>query len=361
MSLSSHLEDAPSSKVSAAWFRDRWIVSRRYDLFFFIGSSILTIIFWIFYRVVQHFDAALNGESILVTYFVFSAFFDQPHIFQTFSRTHFDPVEFKTRRTIHTLGLGGLILLGFGVIGLGREADLIVFVAIFGSYHIFRQHYGFLKAYKNLNRDRDRLDDWLDFSTFSTGILACLFYDYTEVGNPIVIYQDLQTSFPDLPPAIADITWTSFLLCLSLFIARQFQKLITRQPLNLPKILLMVAVLSTHYFVFYLTATPFLVAEALETVFHDVQYHGWMMHYQQQRFPQIRHIAAKWMGVAMLYGISVGIIEILGLRSQGLWMWIFIPFTMITLYHYVVDGLIWRFSKQPELAPILFHSESRPS
>jgi hypothetical protein len=30
-------------------------------------------------------------------------------------------------------------------------------------------------------------------------------------------------------------------------------------------------------------------------------------------------------------------------------MWLFIPFTMIVLFHYFVDGLIWRVRDDPSL------------
>lgn len=340
-------------RTSRRWLSDRWIVSHRYDLWFFIGSCGLTLVFLGIYHLAQHFNFGVQGDAILITYFIFTAFFDQPHIFQTFSRTHFDSIEFKKRKNLHTWGLLSLIAIGFLVTGLGKEADLIVFAAIFGSYHIIRQHYGFLKAYKNLNHDRDRIDDWLDFGTFYTGMFACFFNDYTEIGGSVVIYKDLQSYFPDLPPIFVETTWSLFLIFLFLFVARQIQRLINGQPLNLPKILLLTAALSTHYLVYFATATPFLVAEALETAYHDVQYQGWMMHYQTQRFPNIKNIALKWFAAAMVYGLVVGVIEIFGLSDRGWGMWLFIPFTMIVIYHYFVDGIIWKFSKQPELRPML--------
>jgi len=329
-------------------FRDRWIVSPQYDLVFFIGSCVLTFAFWGLYQLAQQVHL-WRGDAVLLTYFVFTAFFDHPHILQTFSRTHLDPVEFNRRRKLHTWGLLGLISIGFVVIGMGWEAELIVFAAVLGSYHIIRQHFGLLKAYKNLNRDRHQIDDWLDFGVFYSGMFACFFYDYTDVGNPIVIYGSIQSAFPNFPPILSDVIWHLFWIFLLVFIARQLHHLWQRRPLNLPKLLLLTAALSTHYFIFFATATPFLVAEALETAYHDVQYQGWMMHYQKQRFPGIPHVALKWFGVAMAYGLVVGAIEIFGLLDQGWGLWLFVPFTMIVIYHYLVDGLIWKFSQQPEL------------
>jgi hypothetical protein len=338
---------------------DRWIVSQRYDLFFFIGSFVFTLFFWGLYQIADQFHFVLQGDSILITYFLFSALLDHPHIFQTFSRTHGDRVEFKRHKFLHTVGLGCFIAIGFLVISLKLEAELIVFASIFGSYHIIRQHYGFLKAYKNLNQDRSRLDDWLDFGTFYSGMFACFFYDYSGIETPIVIYQDFQCNFPNIPSVFVDITWALFLGFLTLFLLRQGVRWWHQEPLNLPKLLLMLAVLSTHYFIFFLTATPFLVAEALETAYHDVQYHGWIMHYQEKQFPSVKQVALKWGAIALLYGIVVGVIELWGLLHQNFWLWLFMPFTMIIIYHYYVDGIIWKFSSQPELRQTLFPAKTR--
>lgn len=251
------------------------------------------------------------------------------------------------------MGLGCLIAAGFLLTILKLEAELIVFAALFGSYHIIRQHYGFLKAYKNLNQDRNRLDDWLDFGTFYSGMFACFFNDYSGIEAPIVIYKDFQCNFPNIPDVFVEIIWAIFIGFLTLFLLRQLVRWWRKEPLNLPKLLLMLAVLSTHYLIFFVTATPFLVAEALETAYHDVQYHGWMMHYQTQQFPAVKHVALKGLAIALLYGVVVGVIELKGLLYQDVWLWLFMPFTMIILYHYCVDGIIWKFSSQPELRPML--------
>ena len=124
--------------------------------------------------------------------------------------------------------------------------------------------------------------------------------------------------------------------------------------MNVPKLLLMASSLGTHYFIFFATATPFLVAEALETAYHDAQYQGWVMHYQRKRFPDVKRVALKWLGLGLLYGLIVGVVEILGLMRPGSWaMWLFVPFTMVVIFHYYVDGLIWRMRDDPSLRDLL--------
>ena len=50
----------------------RWLVSPKYDLGFFIFSCVLTFIFYGIYRVAHHAGFVLNGDAILITYFIFT-------------------------------------------------------------------------------------------------------------------------------------------------------------------------------------------------------------------------------------------------------------------------------------------------
>jgi hypothetical protein len=331
----------------------RWIVGPRYDLFFFVGSGVFTFLFYGLYRWAERRGLVLGGDSILVTYFVFTAFFDHPHIFQTFSRTHLDSREFAKRRGLHTWGLAAFVAAGFAVLALGWEARLLVLASIYGTWHIIRQHHGLIRAYKALNDDMEPIDNWLDGATFFTGMFACLFNDYSDIRGPVVIYRDLQASFPSLPADAGALLWKAFLALLVVHGARQTWRVMEGKPLNVPKLLLMGAALSTHYFVFFVTATPFLVAEALETAYHNVQYQGWILRYQNARFAGGMRLAAGWLAAAFAYGLAVGVVEVLGLSRGGWAMWAFVPFTMVVLYHYYVDGLVWRFREDAELARLM--------
>jgi hypothetical protein len=329
----------------------RWIVSPRYDLCFFIGSCVFTFLFYLLYLWAGRMGWFLGGDRILVTYFVFTAFFDHPHIFQTFARTHGDREEFARRRTLHTWGLAAFLVAGIAVALLRWEAEAIVFAAIYGTWHIIRQHAGFIRIYKALNSDKAPLDNWLDLGTFYTGAFACLLNDYTDLNGPIQIYGTLSVRFPELPSGSGELLWGVFLAFLVALGFRQVWLVGSGRRVNAPKLLLMGAALLTHWFVFFATATPFLVAEALETAYHDVQYQGWVMHYQRRRF-QVRHVVLKWGFAALAYGLCVGTIETLGLMRPGL-AWLFIPFTMLVIWHYYVDGRIWKVSQDPELRALM--------
>ena len=336
----------------------RWLVSPKYDLCFFIFSCVLTFVFYGIYRIAHHAGFVLNGDAILITYFIFTAFFDHPHIFQTFSRTHYDKEEFNKRRGTYTWGLAGFVAVGFFVMAMGWERELIVFAALYGSWHIIRQHYGILVAYKIINQDQEPVDNWLDQIVFYTGMFACFFNDYADIRGPVVIYQDLRATFPSMPADFGKILWHIVLVLLVVYGARQVWRIGQGKTINLPKLLLMSAALSTHYFIFFATATPFLIAEALETVYHNVQYQGWIMYYQKKRFPNIKHVALKRFGISLAYGITVGVVEIYGLMRMEWALWLFVPATMLVIFHYYVDGFVWKFSDYPDLRKLLFKPPS---
>src|SRR5690606_27875905 len=118
-------------------------------------------------------------------------------------------------------------------------------------------------------------------------------YDYAGITGETPIYGSLRVTFPSIPPWIAELAWHGFLVVLALFVLRQLL-LLRAGAINLPKLVFLLAALGTHGLVFRATSTPFLVAESLETAYHNVQYQGWIMHYQRRRFGGGR-VVLRWL------------------------------------------------------------------
>ncbi len=77
-----------------------------------------------------------------------------------------------------------------------------------------------------------------------------------------------------------------------------------------------------------------------------------MMNYQDRRLGG-RRIVRRWLAMAFSYGLVVGTVEVLGLTNELL-SWLFLPFFMVVLYHYYVDGKIWKLGSQLELKRAIF-------
>lgn len=335
----------------------RWIVSPRYDLGFFVGAGALTFAFWGLYEGLKLLGFAPSGLAALLTYFVFTAFLDLPHIFQTFARTHADGTEFARRRKTYVYGLPALMLAGLAIPALGLDAWFIAFMAMYGSHHVVRQHVGFMKIYQGLNDPLRPADRLIDRLALELGLYACVLHDYTSEQGQLLrdvhVYGPWHATFPALPAVIPHAIETAAWVALGVFAVRQLQLAVAGERLNWPKLLLMGMALATHYTVFIIAAVPFLVAEALETAYHDGQYHGWSMAYQRRRFPGVRRVALKWAAAALLYGLIAGTIETIG-YANDLFYWLFAPLGMITLFHYWIDGKIWRLRENPELREVVF-------
>jgi hypothetical protein len=334
-----------------------WLVSPKYDGFYFLGSCVVTWIFLGLYHGLRAWSSVFRWDSVLLTYFIYTSLFDHPHIFQTFSRTHADSHEFRRRQWTHTVGIALFVAVGYVVWAMHWQVQLVVFSAMFGSWHIVRQHWGLLRMYQTLNGELHALDLWLDRMLFHTGMAACLLYDYSDFQRREVVYGDFVVTFPSVPQPVSRVAWVVFFGTLVCYLGRLGWKVWRREPLNLPKLLLLSAALGTHVMVFRLTSTPFLVAEALETSYHNVQYQGWIRHFQQRRFNRPA-IWKRWLTIAMLYGLVVGMIEIAGL-VYDLWSWIFVPFAMLILYHYYIEGKIWKLGSDKELRQILLPQRQR--
>lgn len=342
------------ARIIAKLDQYRWIVSPRYDLMFFILSCVFALAFWGLYEALNALALAPKGEHILLTYFIFTALFDQPHIFQTFSRTHYDQAEYKKRPYMHTWGIAAFITAGLIVYALGYRSEMIVGAAIYGSYHIMRQHWGLLKAYKSINGDFERVDEHLDKAMLYVGMLSAMLHEYTNVDGPTQVWDDLMAQFPALPSWLGPVMRGLMIAMLIVYIGRQLWRVRQGKRLNVPKLLLLTAALGTHWIVFYFAAVPFLVAEAIETAYHNVQYQGWMMFYQRKRFQDRPKVILRWALMALTYGVLVGMLEIFGLVYHKQWGVVFVPFTMLVIYHYYIDGKIWRFNEDPELRQALF-------
>lgn len=329
----------------------KWLVSPRYDGVFFLGGALVTLAFLGLYLLADAYGIGPRGDAIILTYFVYTALFDHPHIFQTFSRTHLDKEELARHRVHHTWVLGLFILAGFGLEAAGLEGPLIVFAAVYGTWHIIRQHWGLIKIYKGLNGDFAPLDGRIDAAFFYLGMVAFTVHDYVGEDAPSTIYGDLKVQFPSAPLPVADGLMWLFWAAAAIFVGRQAWRLSHGQGVNLPKLLLMAAALGTHWLVFMAAGAPFLVAEALETAYHNVQYQGFVRHWQRRRFPTQR-VTARWGSLALVYGLVVGLIEVSALMDRSL-SFVFTPFAMVVLWHYYIDGKIWRTRLDPTLKSTL--------
>lgn len=240
----------------------RWIISAREDLVWFIGSVASSYLLLVLYVTgVLPLIPMVAGWAILI---------DAPHVFGTFSRTYFDKSEWKTRRR---LMLGSLLFFVIGpvMVLLGAGFTFFFIAALWAYYHLVKQHYGFMVLYKKKNDDLAPIDNALD------RLLLLFAFNYPFVA---FIAND-PTAMARVPPllrsgvnAVALLLLIGTVVLATGWLIRQVQRLVLRQPLNVPKYLLLAAAIPMHW-IALLTPMPAkpIALVAILTIYHNLQYH----------------------------------------------------------------------------------------
>ena len=340
----------------------QWIVSAQADLLWFtLGGAAASYIFWVLWRL---------HVPLLLLVAIWAIVFDETHGFATISRTYFDSDERARRGRWLWSSLAFFAVIGPVMILLHLGDWLELGTEIWGYYHIFKQHYGFMMMYKKKNRDFNPVDLRLDKIFFA----AAFYY-------PFLVYplhnKEASELLPFTVPArigafIQNALLYVLILITLVYFWRQIQKWRQGLPVNWPKQLLFAAAIPVNFLLFG-SAMPLLGVYAAATIFHNIQYHRLVWFYNQNKYGQesgqarkfgfATLINSRWLtyvGCAAVYAIifdavprfvlkpDIGPID-LNLRNQI----IFSFFAAPGLLHYWIDGHIWKVRRDPELRTYL--------
>jgi hypothetical protein len=249
----------------------RWIINAREDLIWFVGSVASSYALLILYVTgVLPLIPMVAGWSILI---------DAPHVFGTFSRTYFDRSEWKTRKR---LMLGSLLFFVIGplMVLAGVGFTFFFIAALWAYYHLVKQHYGFMVLYKKKNNDLAPVDNALD------RLLLLFAFNYPFVA---FIAND-PAAMARVPPVLrSGVNIVALLLLIGTivlaigWVARQIQRVVLREPLNVPKYLLLAAAIPMHW-IALLTPMPAkpIALVAILTIYHNLQYHRLIWFHNQK-------------------------------------------------------------------------------
>jgi len=383
----------PGNATPSRW-RVAWIVGPGTDLpWFILGALAGYAMFFL------HAGLHWNMFTVWLAWYIL---LDIPHFFGTYSRTYLDKEERRNRRSLLLgsllLPLVGpfLILIGFAIYASGTDLvrydlpfDLLfVFVSLWAYWHVVRQHYGILALYKRKNADIALTDQWIDKALLYVGLLAP--FVAMVLRHPAARAQIYLPTDGPLPGSwdytVIQATVAAVSAAALVFVVRQAHLWRQGVALNLPKILFLFAVVPLHAFVCYhpavLTA-PLYAFAAFVTIFHDLQYHAIVWHYQQNRIHRpgvdssrfgLAALVSKnffvFMTCAVLTGVlawSLGcLVEVeagcmhivpplvhsdsLPLFGRFTWQHVFFGMALgMIMHHYFVDQFIWRPSKDAQL------------
>jgi hypothetical protein len=268
------------------------------------------------------------------------------------------------------------VLAGLGLI-------FFFLAALWAYYHLVKQHYGFMVLYKKKNNDLAAIDNALDrlllLFAFNYPFVAFIAGDAEAMARvPVTLQSGVATLATILLIAtvVLAVAWT----------ARQIQRAIVGEPLNVPKYLLLAAAIPMHWIVL-LTPMPHkpIAIVAILTIYHNLQYHR-LIWFHNQKYAgkgvhqasgaggelRQKYGAAEFISRRLLFYIACGIL--FGLIYQGprqflgytslrndvggashslptqlgisfLWGYAFI--------HYYLDSKIWRVRRDPSVGKAL--------
>ncbi|MDQ2936025.1 MAG: hypothetical protein M3R67_00795 [Acidobacteriota bacterium] len=249
----------------------RWIISARDDLIWFIGSVATSYVLLVLY---------VSGLiPLLPMVALWAILIDAPHVFGTFSRTYFDRTE---RRNRSRLLWGSLLFFAIGPLMVLAGAGLIFFfmAALWAYYHLVKQHYGFMVLYKKKNNDLAPVDNALD------RLLLLFAFNYPFVA---FIAQDpeararVPARLQSGVNSLAMILLAGTIILVVAWLGRQIQRAVNREPLDVPKYLLLAAAIPMHWIVL-LTPMPNkpIAIVAILTIYHNLQYHRLIWFHNQK-------------------------------------------------------------------------------
>jgi hypothetical protein len=338
----------------------RWIIGARDDLVWIIGSVASS------YLLLALYAGGVVGLVPMVV--AWAVLIDAPHVFATFSRTYFDREE---RHARGRLLWGSLLffLVGPAMVFAGLGLVFFFLAALWAYYHLVKQHYGFMVLYKKKNDDLAAADNLLD-----RALLLFAFW------APFVVFvaRDAE-AMARVPAALHGALWyleksllAATAVVAAAWLARQAQRAWRREPLNLPKYLLLAAAVPMHWAVL-LTPMPHkpVAIVAILTIYHNFQYHRlvWFHNKKYTRGDDARerHGAAELISRRLLYYVAFGVL--FGVWYQGsrqfvnwrmsaaeadLWTQALSAFLWgYAFIHYYLDSKIWRVRRDPSVGRAL--------
>ncbi|HUB34450.1 MAG TPA: hypothetical protein VMA31_15535 [Bryobacteraceae bacterium] len=335
----------PTALPLSKRFDHRWIIGRGVDLSLIIGSAAAGYLYLLLFAAVH--------VPMTWLWWVWSIGFDGTHIFGTASRTFFDHEARARNSRLFYGSLAVFFSLGPLMVLAGMKGWLYLLVGVWAYYHVIRQHYGFMVLYKVKNRDLGRLDNALDRVLLGVTTVLPPFRRFfilhpKELGIPF--------SFPRLEPAV----WWVLGLTLAAYAGRQWQRWRAGDRIDLPKFLLLGAVIPLHWLTFQYLSWQ--AAVPTVTIVHNLQYHAIIWFHNRNRYgaegeARFGRVPAAVSRSLMAYagiGLAFSVLyRVPGFQLGQVSDLAFGFFCGFGLTHYYLDSRIWRVRHDPGLRQAL--------
>ncbi len=328
-----------------------WIVSPRYDTLFFTASVFVPMLLWAAFSV-----DLLTGVGV---YLAFQLAFNMPHNFQTWTMSILDG-EDRAKNGKRYLIAAIVILAVFGIPMLLSPDGVYPWVRdaliYWGYYHLVRQHYGFLRIYERKMGGVSELESKL-YGRYLDAVCYLPFLIRWQNPEWMTIHAGdlaMWIRHPVLPATVwipIAVLYASVILAA---IVHHVWMVIRGRPSMWPRALLLLSV-TLGFGVATLVVHELLVAIALVTAFHNLQYLGLVGFHNKNR-AAMGHVEGnrpigwlaegKWIPYALatfLYGAILFVPR----GAFSTLRYAELPITLVVALHYYVDARMWRFKDYP--------------
>ena len=221
-------------------------------------------------------------------------------------------------------------------------------------YHVIRQHYGFMVLYKVKNRDLNPRDNVLDRVFLGIMTIAPPFHRF-------LIHRPAELGLPRGFPGLEWPLWIVVGATALIYGARQIARWRAGEPMDVPKFLLLGAVIPLHWLTFQFLSWQ--AAVPTVTIVHNLQYHALIWFHNRNRYgaapatgnhgriPQaVSRSLLNYVLVALAFS---ALYRVPGFHLGQMSDLAFGFFCGFGLTHYYLDSKIWRVRSDPALRQVL--------
>ncbi|HTJ50866.1 MAG TPA: hypothetical protein VL443_15495 [Cyclobacteriaceae bacterium] len=340
--------------------RQPWLQNSTIEFFFILVPPILPVLLLFVFK--KYFFEHTQVTSLW--WVILVLFIDVAHVYSTLFRMYWDKLTYqKYKRHLWIIPLTGLII-GF-CLHFSNALTFWRMLAYLAVFHFIRQQYGFMRLYSR-KENNNQIYKVIDSLAIYSATLYPLIYWHFHLTNQLSWFVEgdfYSLSFPEP----GNLLFYLYIGIAVLYFTKEVWGLIKTSQFNLPKNMVMLGTYLSWY-VGIIVFRGDLAFTILNVIAHGIPYMALVWIYGEKKSVTLKNFRFNLIGVL----IFIGSVIILSYLEEGIWdifIWkdhtdifpflidfpaienpivlsILVPIlTLPQFTHYVLDGFIWRLSK----------------
>lgn len=334
-----------------------WLADPKKETWLILAPSILPVAVIFLFK-----DYFLHNEVSGLWWLLLVLCIDVGHVYSTLFRLYWDNATFtKYKRLLIIIPVAGFIAGAFlHLYSAMMFWRILAYVAVF---HFVRQQYGFMRLYSG----KENQSKWfkaIDSVSIYNATLYPLIYWHSNLTAQLSWF--VKGDFISLQlPGVSEALFYIFLTILSIYVLKELWLLFRDRTFNIPKNMIMLGTYASWY-VGIVAFQGDLIFTLLNVVAHGIPYMGLIWIYGEKKATE--KFSFGWRGALIFIAVLITFAYV----EESLWdvlVWkdhtdifpfftsnnslessillsMIVPLLVLPqITHYVLDGFIWRFSK----------------